>query len=695
MEWRAAPAFTVNQVVSGQQGLFGVDVAVDDNDNFLVVWSGEDIDGDGRGVAARRVASVPGNFGNFLGDEFQVNTYTTGNQGRYSGAKVAHDSQNDDFVVTWAGGSDQDGSEYGVFAQRLTSSGSRIGTEFQVNSYTTAAQGATSGTVGGLGIASGGDGEFRCCLAELDARRRCQRHFRPAFGRVIEAMHRAWVLLLVMLVVGLAAPIWASEISERSYSVGLAELHGGRSTDGAPLESFERAVQSDPDDPYARYYLGVAQSVAGDLEAAVRELQEALRLKPDFAVAAADLGVVLLRSGRTAEAIPLLEAAARHADMRARSKLVLGVAQLRLGETDAAIGSFRTAAILDPGIALTARYYEGVAEWRRDRKEVARKQFRWVVSESPDSVFGREAARFLGSARVSEQRSYSASIAVGIDYDSNVTLETDGQTARGDETLPDSGDANFHLRAAGRYLVWHRADTAVTVGYEFFQRLYFDLDEYNLQGHRPDIRLTHRWRNLRFGVAAGYDYFSLDLKSYLQRATALPWVAIHQSDWGRSELSYRVRWNVFFRRPPGGGAAVDPDGELADDVLDSVTHRPILRQYLYIDGSENFVSLGYVFERREPIGGGDERFAFDSHGVEIGGGWLLPAGVRARASYAFQREGYDRDGRVDRPHLIRLALSRFLSDNLGATVAYQGLVQDSNQFEYDRHIASLSLEYVF
>src|SRR5688500_10450888 len=73
--------------------------------------------------------------GHPLGPEFRVNTYTTSNQGSPS---VAADSGGD-FVVVWAS-EGQDGSGWGVFGQRYSSSGSPFGPEFQVNTYTTSDQ---------------------------------------------------------------------------------------------------------------------------------------------------------------------------------------------------------------------------------------------------------------------------------------------------------------------------------------------------------------------------------------------------------------------------------------------------------------------------------------------------------------------------------------------------------------------------
>jgi hypothetical protein len=108
-------------------------VAMDADGDFVVMWSSTPVfntgqDGSSVGVFARRYSSA----GVAQGGEFQVNTYTTGAQGGYA---LATDSDGD-FVVAWSSYG-QDGSYGGIFAQRYDSAGVAQGGEFQVNTYTT------------------------------------------------------------------------------------------------------------------------------------------------------------------------------------------------------------------------------------------------------------------------------------------------------------------------------------------------------------------------------------------------------------------------------------------------------------------------------------------------------------------------------------------------------------------------------
>jgi hypothetical protein len=115
-------------------------VAADSAGDFVVAWSATYQDGDGLGIFGQRYAGT----GARLGSEFQINTYTTANQLKPA---VACDASGN-FVVVWNGCQDQDGSGCGVFSQRYSSAGSPAGVEFRVNTFTNYDQLSTSGAAG-------------------------------------------------------------------------------------------------------------------------------------------------------------------------------------------------------------------------------------------------------------------------------------------------------------------------------------------------------------------------------------------------------------------------------------------------------------------------------------------------------------------------------------------------------------------
>jgi len=105
------------------------------NGNFVVTWYSWDQDGSGWGVYGQ----IFNETGTKIGSEFQVNTYTLDEQSRPSVTSL----NNRNFVVTWQS-LGQDGSNWGVYGQIFNGIGTKIGSEFQVNTFTTNDQAAPS-----------------------------------------------------------------------------------------------------------------------------------------------------------------------------------------------------------------------------------------------------------------------------------------------------------------------------------------------------------------------------------------------------------------------------------------------------------------------------------------------------------------------------------------------------------------------
>ena len=126
--------FQVNTYSTGNQSVPAV--AADASGNFLVVWqsngsAGTDSD---QSIQGQRYnsAGVP------VGGQFQVNDYVTGNQGE---SAVAADGAGN-FVVSWqsAGSSGSDVSGVSIQCKRYDGSGAMLTPEQQVNTYTTGTQ---------------------------------------------------------------------------------------------------------------------------------------------------------------------------------------------------------------------------------------------------------------------------------------------------------------------------------------------------------------------------------------------------------------------------------------------------------------------------------------------------------------------------------------------------------------------------
>jgi hypothetical protein len=126
---RLGTEFHVNTYTTSEQR--GPALARDGQGNFVVVWRSNSQDGSGYGIFGQRFDAAAA----ALGAEFRVSSHTAADQIFPSVAS----SVGGRFVVAW-GSDGQDGSGYGVFAQRFDALGVALGAEFRVNGYTTSDQ---------------------------------------------------------------------------------------------------------------------------------------------------------------------------------------------------------------------------------------------------------------------------------------------------------------------------------------------------------------------------------------------------------------------------------------------------------------------------------------------------------------------------------------------------------------------------
>jgi len=130
--------FEVNTTTANDQEYSTV--SMDSSGNFVITWSGHQ-SGHWAIYAQQFNAS-----GAAQGSEFQVNTNIQ-NDREYSTIAMQPDG---DFLVTWSS-NNQDGSGWGIFAQAYTAGGVALGSEFQVNTFTQGDQEFSSVAADGTG----------------------------------------------------------------------------------------------------------------------------------------------------------------------------------------------------------------------------------------------------------------------------------------------------------------------------------------------------------------------------------------------------------------------------------------------------------------------------------------------------------------------------------------------------------------
>src|SRR5205807_10349236 len=100
--------------------------------DFVIAWESHfEQEGSGYGVYAQRYSAA----GAPQGGEFRVNTFTAGQQ---TVPVVALDAEGD-AVIAWQSDG-QEGAGYGVYTRQFSSGGAPLGPEFRVNTFSTGDQ---------------------------------------------------------------------------------------------------------------------------------------------------------------------------------------------------------------------------------------------------------------------------------------------------------------------------------------------------------------------------------------------------------------------------------------------------------------------------------------------------------------------------------------------------------------------------
>ncbi|MDT8303674.1 MAG: hypothetical protein RQ760_19490 [Sedimentisphaerales bacterium] len=103
-------------------------IAMDGAGNFIVVWNSYLQDKSSNGIFAQRFETDCSP----IGEEFQINTTSSGNQKEPS---VAMDMEGN-FIVVWQGPGTAEADKENIFARRFDSNGWPLGSEFRVNTST-------------------------------------------------------------------------------------------------------------------------------------------------------------------------------------------------------------------------------------------------------------------------------------------------------------------------------------------------------------------------------------------------------------------------------------------------------------------------------------------------------------------------------------------------------------------------------
>lgn len=530
-------------------------------------------------------------------------------------------------------------------------------------------------------------------------------------GGLLAKLRLACICLALVLLAGSARAL----PPELEYAKGVVAFSQGQ------LERaeghFKAVLAAQPDHQQATYYLGQVSLGQDRPLAAIDLFERVLALSPQKAGIRLDLALALAKAERYGPAEQQLLQAREALGDRASLQYYLGFCRYHLGRYAEALEPLERAQALDDGFAVTAGYYLGLVRYRLGQRAEAARQFERLAASDRGGVgsLARESLAAMATPEQADQeRSWGLVGSLGVGYDSNVTLDTDGTEA---------SDAPTSFLSLGAWITpWRREHSAVDLALNLYRTFHLGGAEriggLNLTDLAAVLQFRHR---LDIGHRLELAYLGdVDMLDDLEQATG------DAGDGG---------FGVFMHGHTGQARYRIPVGRASETAIGYRFHAQFF--FPHAGGPADRDNFGHELTIRQEVGFVAGRIRL---GLELGGLvqdardrrydlWGLLAGIDVRVqiaeplsgwvNLAWRREDHHRSAttpwvpggsfqpdvagrRIDDRFMGSLGLTWRFAEALSVGAAYRYLNNDSNglaegdgpvaPFRYQRHLFHLVLQ---
>lgn len=500
----------------------------------------------------------------------------------------------------------------------------------------------------------------------------------------------------------------SEETSERLYVQGLVPFSEGDYS--TALKRFQKAV--DEPQPYALavYYLGLTFGKLGEYNKAIPHFNKALTLlarepldKKGFLSAHLDLAAAYYHLERYKDGLYILEKAEEIDPDNGLTYYYRGLCYSGLKDYDAAIQSLNKAAELDTGLlAQQADYHRSHVHLAKGDFDNALEALQGIVETAPDTRLADIASDRIKQLSAQIQRKKPAKpweirFGIGGGYDSNVIL--DPNNAPGAGQISDEQDSGAIFKLGGTVDFWRRPSGYFTGNYDFYQSLHGTLKDYDVQAHH--VQLTTGWSPdpvFNMGLQGGMNYYFLGSDKYLLEFSGMPFIGFFIHPDFYTQILYQYTDQDYL-------------APVFDKIRDGKRQEVSIREYFLMDQFDSYLSLGYRYDMEDPDSDAGDDFQYHGHSLELS--VIVPTFWETilELGYTFHKRNYSflnsrsnfNKKRDDSEHDFLVTLSKplpFLESfdtYMEANISYRGTINNSNIniFEYDRHIVTVNLEFVY
>jgi len=522
--------------------------------------------------------------------------------------------------------------------------------------------------------------------------------------------------LLGLLVIGAcllllpAIPPAAAQGTEADVLIAQAILAYEDRRYSEALSLLREALEIDPDNVEAMYYVGLVHLATRNYGAAIEALEKARAKSPNELVITFQLGVAYFSLEQYDKAEPLLTEVFNAQPQKENVGYYVGFMRYRRKDYQGAVEAFKAGSSPDPNIRQLTKFYTGLALGIMGLPEQAAGEFEEANRIRTVSPLTGPADRLRDSMIAARDQTgrFHGELRFGLLYDTNVrttplaAADPVVNALRGNKT-----NSPGELAAARFDFTFLRKGSWDAIAtYSFFQTIYNDISFFNTQNNYGQVATYYRGllKRMPFQVSAQYSYDNTTLGGdfFLGRHSGTLIGTLIESERHMTILQGRIQVKDFSNLFLVGGGTNPAEDRSGTNYMIGLT------QVLRFQQDRHLLRFGYQYDQDDTKGGD---WFYRGHRLMAGAQYTLPwKDIRANFDFDLHLRHYPHPNAIfpstapgtvkqnvtEQNYAVRLTYP--LPYNFTLTLDNLTVVSRANLpqiFEYNRNVTTLGLSWVW
>jgi len=483
------------------------------------------------------------------------------------------------------------------------------------------------------------------------------------------------------------------------------------------LKEFKEARRLDPSSSSAAYLLGITCKALKNLKEAIPNLRDAVTLTPLIKEALPELIDALYVAGNIAETKKWIEVGERDNIYPGKIQFFKGIVLLKENRMNEAIAALESAKKYDPTMVQAADFQIALVYAKLGKLEESRRRFKDLITLDPTSNLASYAKDYERTItdRLDAERPFRFSIGLVYKYDSNVNAQPVSGTIFDNQNLSyavsGKEDTAMNMTLNAMYIApfSFRSPYSLSLQYGMYADRYFRRDDYNIAQQSFSVTpgysagrvsftlpLIGRYVNLQREVGTDFlnsrNWWS-DTR-YLLSGGASPTVRFMVNDRNIIDLTYGFMQNKYYTTTENDWPQ-DPDED-----RDGYSNSGSVGWTFFFKGGAALLALRYTYTDMSTDGW---NWSYDEN--KFGLSFVYPLLEKLKLQYSSEASfvDYKHENTVfnmrrrDEVYTNAVTFIYQITKNFDVNAQYSYIRDHCNisTYDYDRHIASVGVEYRF